>query len=336
MNPAKVGIHYFKGDGSFASDESRELLQQSDIVVTNPPFSLFRQFVSMLDAEDKKFLVLGNLNAITYKECFNLIKEGRLGLGVSIHSGNVEFNVPSSYVIDMEGARTLPNGDVLTKNGRIDTEGNKYIRFGCIRWFTNMENIHQNKPFELTKSYKKEDYPVFDNIPEAIFVGKTADIPYDYDGIMGVPITFLDRYNAKQFKIVGNEYTLGIKGGRGYVNGKRMYSRIFIRNRDPKVKISTSESHMKKPAVSKNIWDEGKNRFRSYALSNLKEMQEEDMRFFTRHFSVGMIGQLAKEVLLDDNMPLAHGQRFANTQRELETFLEAERPQQYRRRGLSL
>lgn len=232
LDPKKVGLHYFKGDGSFCSPESEHLLDKADIVVTNPPFSHFRKFVHLMDRKNKKFIIVGNVNAITYKECFKLFEQGRMWLGDSIHSGDREFAVPSSYLIDMEGAKLQDNGDTITKSGRIDALGNKYIRVKGVRWFTNMEFEGLHHPIELTKRYSKSEYPVFDNYPMAINVDKTSDIPCDYYGLMGVPITFLDRYDPNQFEIVGNEYTLGIKGGRGYVNGKRMYSRIFIRSKE--------------------------------------------------------------------------------------------------------
>lgn len=233
--PEKVGIHNFNGDGSFCSKESERLLDMADIVITNPPFSHFRKFVSLMDRKGKQFLIVGNVNAISYKECFKLFEQGKMWLGDSIHSGDREFAVPDDYPLDRQGAKTLPNGDIITKSGRIDSKGKKFIRVKGVRWFTNINYKKLHRQLLLTKSYKPSDYPLFDNYPQAINVDKTSDIPYDYEGIIGVPITFMDHYDPSQFEIVGNEYTLGIKGGRGYVNGKRMYSRIFIRRKTDNV-----------------------------------------------------------------------------------------------------
>ena len=224
----KDNVVYLKGDGDFRSEECIALLQQSDIVVTNPPFSLFREFIKLLVDNQKKFLIIGNINAITYKECFKLFEKGEMWIGCSIHSGDREFNVPRTYSLDMKGARTLKNGDIRTKTGRIDVNGNKYVRVKGIRWFTNLEYTERHIPLKLTAKYNPEDYPTFDNIPQAINVDKTALIPSDYNGIMGVPISFVDKYCPEQFKIIGNEYTLKIENGRGYINGKRKYGRIFI------------------------------------------------------------------------------------------------------------
>ena len=204
-----------KGNGDFRSDECVDFLQQADVVVTNPPFSLFREFVKLLYDYQKDFLIIGNVNAISYKECFKHILNNEMWLGQSIHSGDREFQVPHDYPLE-------------AANFRIDANGNKFIRVKGVRWFTNIDCDERYKHLPLTSVYSPEKYPKFDNI-DAINVGKTKDIPRDYKGIMGVPITFIDWYNPNQFEIVGNEYTLNIAGGRGYVNGKRLYSRIFIR-----------------------------------------------------------------------------------------------------------
>lgn len=177
------------GDGDFRSKECIELLRQADIVVTNPPFSLFREYVAQLVEHDKKFLIIGNVNAITYKEIFQLIKEDKLWLGPSIHSGDREFGVPDDYPLNAAGFR-------------IDEQGKKYIRVKGVRWFTNLDFKERHDNLILYKSYNPEDYPKYDNF-DAIEVSKTKDIPADYDGIMGVPITFLDKYNPDQFDIVG-------------------------------------------------------------------------------------------------------------------------------------
>ena len=206
-----------RGNGDFRRTEALALLRECDIVVTNPPFSLFREFISLMARSSKKFLVLGNINAVSYKECFSLIKAGKMWLGHSIHSGDREFRVPQDYPLNASGTR-------------VDDAGNRYIRVKGVRWFTNMEYEGLLDEIPLTARYDAEHYPKFDNV-DAINVSKTRDIPYDYDGLMGVPITFMDKYNPNQFEIVGNEYTLGLSGGRCYLSGKRMYSRIFIRRR---------------------------------------------------------------------------------------------------------
>ncbi len=216
-DPEEIGINYFKGDGDFRSSECIELLKQADIVVTNPPFSLFREYVAQLMKYEKKFIIIGNVNAVSYKETFQLIKDNRLWLGASIHSGDREFGVPQDYPLNAAGYRQ-------------DENGNKFIRVKGVRWFTNLDYKERHENLILYKTYNSNDYPKYDNY-NAINVDKTSEIPMDYDGVMGVPITFLDKYNPEQFEIVGNELDLNIEKGRGYIRGKRMYSRIFIRHR---------------------------------------------------------------------------------------------------------
>lgn len=211
-------VQDMEGTGDFRSIESIKLLQQSDIVVTNPPFSLFRDFISQLFDYEKDFLIIGNVNAVSYKECFRRILNREMWLGQSIHSGDREFRVPADYPLDAAGFR-------------VDDKGTKYIRVKGVRWFTNLVCVGTYNWLDMTQSYTPERYPKFDNI-DAINVGKTKDIPFDYEGVMGVPITFMDFYNPKQFQLIGNEYTLNIAGGRGYINGQRKYSRIFIRKID--------------------------------------------------------------------------------------------------------
>ncbi len=184
-----IGIRAFAGDGDFRSAESIALLNQADIVVTNPPFSLFREYVAQLVQYDKMFLIIGNVNAITYKEIFPLIKANRLWLGPSITSGDREFGVPDHYPL-------------TAATHRIDAQGKKFIRVKGVRWFTNLDHQKRHEALILYKRYVPEDYPTYDNYA-AINVDKTADIPMDWNGAMGVPITFLDKYNPDQFEIMG-------------------------------------------------------------------------------------------------------------------------------------
>lgn len=177
------------GDGDFRSDECIELLKQADIVVTNPPFSLFREYITQLVRYGKQFLIIGNMNAITYKEVFPLIKDSKLWLGASIHSGDREFRVPDSYPLNASGCRT-------------DEKGIKYIRVKGVRWFTNLDYPQRHENLILYRTYSPEEYPTYDNY-DAIEVSKTSEIPCDYDGIMGVPITFMDKFNPEQFEIIG-------------------------------------------------------------------------------------------------------------------------------------
>jgi hypothetical protein len=209
-----------KGNGDFRSDECIELLKQADIVVTNPPFSLFREYVAQLVQYDKKFIIIGNVNSITYKEIFPLIKENRLWLGASIHSGDREFAVPDSYPLNAAGYR-------------VDENGKKYIRVKGVRWFTNLDYPERHEELVLYKRYTPEEYPKYDNY-DAINVDKTVEIPYDYDGIMGVPITFIDKYNPEQFEILGDSR---FHDGQDFsddinvLNGKTLYRRILIRRK---------------------------------------------------------------------------------------------------------
>jgi len=211
----EIGIKELKGDGDFRSQESIELLKQADIVVTNPPFSLFREYVAQLIEFDKKFLIIGNVNSITYKEIFKLIKENKIWLGASIHSGDREFQVPQDYPLNASGSR-------------IDENGNKYIRVKGVRWFTNMDYKELHQDMILYKTYTPEEYPTYDNY-DAINVDITKDIPMDYTGIMGVPITFLDKYNPEQFEIV--RFRKGNDEKDLSINGKCPYFRILIKNK---------------------------------------------------------------------------------------------------------
>lgn len=218
------------GNGDFKSDECLELLKQADIVVTNPPFSLFRDFVAKLVEYKKKFLIIGNVNAVTYKEIFPLIKNDQLWIGPSIHSGDRKFHVPDDYPLDASGCG-------------IDPDGRKWVRVKGVRWFTNLDIKERHEELPLYKRYSAEEYPSFDNY-KAIEVGKTSEIPCDYPGVMGVPITFLDKYCPDQFEIIGATESEGKGFSNGLwdssskiaqplLNGKRVYKRVFIRNKKP-------------------------------------------------------------------------------------------------------
>lgn len=188
-DPEEIGIHPLKGDGDFRSRECIELLKQADIVVTNPPFSLFREYVAQLIEYDKKFIIIGNVNANTTKEIFPLIKDNKMWMGASIHSGDRKFWVPDDYELNAAGCG-------------VDETGRKYIRVKGVRWFTNLDYKERHEDIILYRSYSPDSYPKYDNF-NAIEVGKTEDIPSDYNGVMGVPVTFLDKYNPDQFEILG-------------------------------------------------------------------------------------------------------------------------------------
>ena len=217
-----------KENGDFRSDECIELLKQADIIITNPPFSLFREYVAQLVKYKKKFLIIGNVNAITYKEIFKLLKEDKIWLGASIHSGDREFRVPDYYPLNAAGCR-------------VDSDGNKYIRVKGVRWFTNLDYKERHEDLILYKKYygNEEEYPKYDNY-DAINIDITKNIPMDYEGFMGVPITFMDKYSPEQFKLLGimntGEENKGIryKGtphGRPIINGVEKYLRILIKNK---------------------------------------------------------------------------------------------------------
>lgn len=173
------------GNGDFRSDECIELLNQADIVVTNPPFSLFREYVAQLVEYDKKFLIIGNLNAITYKEVFKLVKKNKLWLGYN--NGAKTYLVPDNYEQD---------------NIFVGTDGKKYAKMGNTGWYTNLDISKRHESLTLYKKYTPEEYPTYDNY-DAIEVSKVVEIPMDYNGIIGIPVTFLDKYNPKQFEILG-------------------------------------------------------------------------------------------------------------------------------------
>ncbi len=221
----KNTLTLLRGDGDFRSAESIKLLKEADLVITNPPFSLFREYVAQLIEYGKKFIILGNQNAITYKEVFSLIKENLIWLGVD-NGGTKWFRVPEHYDIKTESRIKVENGI-------------KYFSFGSIMWFTNLDHAKRHENITLYRKYTPDEYMRFDNY-EAINIDKVSEIPYDWYGVMGVPITFLDKYNPDQFEIVGL-IAGNIKGLAGipskigkdgpYINGKLKYGRILIKRK---------------------------------------------------------------------------------------------------------
>jgi addiction module RelB/DinJ family antitoxin len=233
--PGNSLVH-LDGDGDFRSRECIALLQQADVVATNPPFSLFREYIRQLVQYEKEFIILGNMNAATCREVFPLFSDNRVWYGKSIRSGDRKFYVPNSYPLN-------------AANCGVDEKGRRFIRVKGVRWFTNLDNGRRHEPLELTRRYDPDGYPRYENY-DAIEVARTQDIPLGYDGLMGVPITFLDKYSPDQFEIImlanGNARTnvplatleeVGYrphpedKGGVGIINGRMVYARILIRRK---------------------------------------------------------------------------------------------------------
>ena len=229
--------------GDFRSQDCINLLKEADIICTNPPFSLFREYIAQLMEYNKNFVIIGNMNAITYKEVFPLIKENKIWFGQSIHSGDRKFYVPDSYELRASGCG-------------IDEDGKRFIRVKGIRWFTNLDIKirhdglwHIGGKFDQTKAHRYYEgfdwyYKKYDNY-DAINVDKTKEIPIDYPGVMGVPITWLDKYNPDEFNIVGLSAswdekektkklkTSSVKRHNPIIQGKEIYRRIFIKNKNP-------------------------------------------------------------------------------------------------------
>ena len=219
-NPEDIGINYFKGDGDFRSSECIELLKEADIVVTNPPFSLFREYIAQLMKYNKKFLIIGNINAIHYKEIFPLFKENKLWVGYGF---NLSMVFKTNYRNELEANRKY----VISK-GYDPNEG--YVKTPAVCWFTNLDIQKRHENMILYKTYNAQEHPKYDNF-DAIECCPTSNIPIDYDGLMGVPITFLDKYNPDQFEIVGilnhgcdSEYDFA----KPILNGKDKFSRLLI------------------------------------------------------------------------------------------------------------
>ena len=248
-NSKDANVEELEGDGDFRSEECVKLLDEADIVVSNPPFSLFREYVAQLVQYDKKFLIIGNMNAITYKEIFPLIKANKIWIGYNFNK-TMEFQLDESY----------------EKWNEI-RDGKKYGKVPAIAWFTNLDHKKRHEFLTLTEKYDPAKYPKYDNY-DAINVDKVNDIPKDYDGVMGVPITFLDKYNPEQFEIVqfrkgedGRDLAFTVEkkkmwcrisgcsyeefekkfplrwqvsgNERATVSGKLKYSRLFFRRRKP-------------------------------------------------------------------------------------------------------
>ena len=216
--------HDLVGDGDFRSAECKTILDTADIVVTNPPFSLFREYVAQLIEYQKKFIIVGNLNAFATKRITNLASENKIWLGQSIHSGDREFGVPDNYELN------------ITSGSRIDEDGKKFIRVKAVRWFTNIDYESRHKDLILSKKYNESDYPKYDNY-NAININKTKDIPVDYKEAMGVPISFFDKYNPDQFEIIGMDRSimkeLTGRSTRFILDGKEQYARIVIKHIKP-------------------------------------------------------------------------------------------------------
>lgn len=227
VDPSEIKVTELNGNGDFRSDECIEYLRQADIVVTNPPFSLFREYVKQLMDYKKEFIIIGNTNAITYKEVFPYIMKNELWLGCSSFNNGMFFIVPHDY----EYADTY----------KFDKErnGKRVMRVSSICWFTNIPHAKRNLPLDFYKTYNEKDFPRYDNY-DAIEVSKVCDIPMDYYGVMGVPITFLDKYCPAQFEIVGATESEGKGFSNGLfndeykitqplINGSKVYKRLFIR-----------------------------------------------------------------------------------------------------------
>lgn len=221
-----IGVIELKGDGDFRSPEAIQFLKEADIVVSNPPFSLFREYIAQLAEYQKDFVIIGNMNAVTYKEIFPYFRGNNLWLGHNV--GDMSFRVPEHY----EPRKT---------RFWVDDDGNKWRSMGNIAWYTNLDIQKRHEEIILYKKYTPEEYPEYDNY-KAINVDRVAEIPSDYAGAMGVPITFLDKHNPKQFEILNaNDYRVSeavpykehglIKDKEASINGKIKYVRVLIKNK---------------------------------------------------------------------------------------------------------
>lgn len=218
--PSMDDVKFFKSDGDFRSEECLSLLEESDVIVTNPPFSLFREFISMVMDRNKKFLIIGNINSITYKNVFEFIKANKLWLGVHMGRGISGFIVPENY--ELYGTETKTND-----------KGQKIISPNNCLWLTNLDLKKRHEDIPLTKTYSGNEnlFQKYDNY-DGINVNKTLDIPIDYPKGMGVPITFLHKFNPEQFEILG--FRKGDDGKDLSINGKNPYFRILVKNKKVK------------------------------------------------------------------------------------------------------
>ena len=238
---------YLEGDGDFRSEEVKRLRDEADIIVTNPPFSLFREFLAWIVEAGKLFVIIGNINCVTYKEVFPLIKDNKLWMGCTIHSGDREFRVPDEYPLNASG-------------WRIDNEGNKFIRVKGVRWYTNMEHGRRHQPLSLMtmadnikyskhKEVKGRKYAVYDNY-NAIEIPFTDAIPCDYDEWMGVPISFLDKYCPEQFEIIGMaKRGAGDPSLKSKVYTKEDYANYSDLNATPTIMDETGALHNTYPRI---------------------------------------------------------------------------------------
>ena len=215
--PSPEDVSHFRGDGDFRSEESVAMLENADIVVTNPPFSLFREYLALLQRHEKKFLVIANINALTYKEVFRLVQTNRIWMGVNMGRGISGFIVPDHY--ELYGLET-----------KINDAGERIVATNNCMWLTNLDLPARHETIPLVKTYRghEDQYPRFDNC-DAINVDRTQNIPKDFDGLMGVPITFLHRFNPDQFEIV--RFRKGDDGKDLTISGKPPYFRILIRRK---------------------------------------------------------------------------------------------------------
>ena len=212
VDDEEISVTELNGNGDFRSEECIEFLKEADIVVTNPPFSLFREYVAQLMQYGKEFLIIGNLNAVTYKEIFPLIKENKVWMGATCFNGGATHFIAPIELYDAEKMSNPKNA--YFENGKF------MWRVNGVRWFTNLEHKKRNEELILYKHYNPTEYPKYDDNYDAIEVSKVAEIPMGYEGVCGVPISFLDKYCPNQFRIVGLN--------RPSINGKIMYRRILI------------------------------------------------------------------------------------------------------------
>ena len=210
-----------KGDGDFRSQECIDILKEADIVITNPPFSLFREYISQLIEYEKKFLIIGHQNAITYKGVFQLIRDNKLWIGYN-NFDNSRFIMPDSY-------------DITKSKYAYEENGIKYGRVSGLRWYTNLDHKKRHEKIIFWKNYTSKEFPKYENY-DAIEVSKVTEIPKDYEGVMGVPVTFLDKFNPDQFELIGSNRDIEqdpnkVYGRGSIINGKETFKRLFIKRR---------------------------------------------------------------------------------------------------------